>query len=51
MNILATGSNGQLGSEIRDLEANFILNIFLRAIPRLLPKILLKKLYRTFLRN
>ena len=23
MNILVTGSNGQLGSEIKDLEANF----------------------------
>ena len=31
--------------------SNFILNIFLRAIPRLIPKFLLKKLYKTFLRN
>ena len=36
MNILVTGSNGQLGSEIKDLEANFInFNFFFMDLPEL----------------
>ena len=36
MNILVTGSNGQLGSEIKDLEANFInFNFFFMDLPDL----------------
>jgi dTDP-4-dehydrorhamnose reductase len=36
MNILVTGSNGQLGSEIKDLEANFInFNFFFMDLPQL----------------
>ena len=36
MNILVTGSNGQLGSEIKDLEANFTnFNFFFMDLPEL----------------